>query len=211
MIGVSGTKYKILYLLKKNQRLSAASLSASLAMTEMGVRKHLRPLIKEGLIEVDICKRPVGRPVQIFLLSDRAEDAFPKNYGELTLQFLRDIDELYGGQAVERLFHRRKIRLIGKYETELGKSNAAESRLKRFNALQTAYGYMSRIHKIDDRTYELIEYNCPILEVARQYRTACSRETELIKEVLDADHVRRTLCRSEGGAYCRFLITWQNK
>lgn len=209
-VKMAGTKSKIMHLLKQKQELSVCDLANVLQMTKMGVRKHLTVLIKDGLVHVENKKGSVGRPVQIFSLGERAENLFPKNYGPIAVQFLKDIEELYGEQAVIKLFERRKTRLFLEYEQEMGGETVREAKASKLNELQKTRGYMSQLHKINDATYELIEYNCPIFEVAGQFKIACMRETELIKDVLGTDTVERTMCRADGATHCRFLIRFKN-
>lgn len=203
---LTGTKGRILDLLKKNPKLSAAEFADYLHMTEMGVRKHLNTLIQDGFIDVENSKQAVGRPVQFFSLNPKSDELFPKNYGEMTVHFLSDIEESFGKEAIEKLFLNRKIRLLDEYQSHVIDRYDHEEKTSKLNVIQNTKGYMSQLEKMSEGSYVLTEYNCPIMEVARNFPIACARETELIKDFLGADHVERTVCRAEGGAYCRFVI-----
>ncbi|TGA97808.1 transcriptional regulator [Sporolactobacillus shoreae] len=208
---MTGTKGKIMDLLKEQERLSAHDLAGILQMTEMGVRKHLMSLIHDGLVQVEDIRKPVGRPVQIFSLGERADQVFPKNYETMTVQLLKDITDLYGDQAVDTLFDRRKNRLFMEYQAKLDSRSVPEARTRKLNELRIKNGYMSRLRQINDSTYELTEYNCPIFEVARQFGAACTNETKLFKDVLRAESVERIACQADGRAHCRFRITFKDK
>lgn len=210
-VRMAGTKGKIMDLLKEKGKLSAHDLADALQMTEMGVRKHLMSLIHDELVQVEDIRKPIGRPAQIFSLGKKSSDLFPKNYERMTVLFLQDIVDLYGDQAVDALFDRRRNRLFKEYQMEVDSRSVPEARTRKLNELQKENGYMSRLRKINDSTYELTEYNCPIFEVARQFRTACTHETELIKRVLRAENVERIACQADGRAHCRFRITFKDK
>ncbi|RYM02125.1 transcriptional regulator [Sporolactobacillus sp. THM7-7] len=200
------TKDKILDILKRKQKLSVRDLSDLLHMTEMGVRKHLIPLGKKGFIQAENVRKSVGRPVQYFSLTEKAERLFPKNYEGMTVHFLMDMKNLYGQESVERLFARRKDRLFKEYRSAIPDDCGYKDRTAALEKLQNDRGYMSQLRQIDETTYELIEYNCPIFAVANRFKTACRHETDLIAEVLGASSVSRTMCRADGDTYCRFII-----
>lgn len=206
-----GSKDKLLHLLKKNERLTAHQLSEFLGMTEMGVRKHLAALEKDGLVRFENMKQAIGRPVQHFSLTEKADRYFPKNYEGMTVRFLTDIEQLYGPNAVRLLFDRRKHRLISAYEPAVSIGKTVAEKAAALEKQQNARNYMSELKKINDQTFELNEYNCPILAVARQFKLACSRETELIEAVLGEVHVERTMCQADGDRHCRFLIRFENR
>lgn len=206
----TGTKDKILELLKKQQKLSVNELSGQLHITEMGVRKHLGALEKDGFVKAEDSRQPIGRPVQLFSLTDKAESLFPKNYESMTVNFLNDIKNLYGQESINQLFDRRKERLSQSYKSSMANKRSHSEKIKTFAKLQDEKGYMSQLNKINDSTYELMEYNCPILAVANQFKLACQRETSLIKSVLGAESVERIMCRADGEAHCRFMIKFKN-
>lgn len=203
---MKGTKDKILDILKREQRLAVSELAKLLHMTEMGVRKHLSTLEEDGLIHVENVRKPVGRPVQLFSLTEKAEASFPKNYKHIAVQFLKDIEQLYGEESVNRLFENRKGRLYQVYHPSIGHEKSDEGKAEALARLQNERGYMCRLNRIGDGVFELIEYNCPILAVANQYKLACAHETDLMKSALGAEHVDRIMCRADGDAHCRFLI-----
>ena len=65
---------------------------------------------------------------------------------------------------------------------------------------------MANISQIEPNTYELIEYNCPILAVAHEYNVACSCETQMLKNVLKTDRIKTNNCKTDGDHHCKFLI-----
>ena len=51
----------------------------------------------------------------------------------------------------------------------------------------------------------LLEYNCPIIQVAEKHWEACSTETQLFEKLLDAK-VETTHRAAKGDLICEFLI-----
>jgi len=202
----SSTKDRILQLLKKEVSLTVNELTDHLDITHMAVRKHLISLEKDGLIKTKEVKQPMGRPLQTYSLSDKAEEYFPKNYEGISLEFLHDIKEIHGEEVVQQLFKKREARLIDEYSQRVQRKDSATEKLQEIVNIQNEKGYMADLTKIDDDTYEITEYNCPILSVAKDFKIACKCETDMFKEVLGIEQIHRTCCRTEGDNHCKFLL-----
>ncbi len=201
------TKDRILDLLKREVRMTVGALSERLEITDMAVRKHLSAMEKDGLIVTEEIRQPMGRPVQSYTLSAKGELLFPKSYEGLSVEFLQDIQALYGSKSVEQLFQNREKRLTKEYTLRMQKKSHQE-RMQEIQTIQNEKGYMADITKIDDNSYELIEYNCPIMTVAKEYKVACKCETSMFKNVLQTENVNRTSCKTEGNDHCRFQISF---
>nr|WP_036719879.1 metalloregulator ArsR/SmtB family transcription factor [Paenibacillus sp. JCM 10914] len=204
------TKDKILDSLKKQPELSVIQLASELNLTQIAIRKQVNLLLKDGFIQYREEKQEMGRPIQLFSVSEKGERLFPKNYEGITVDFLNDIRELHGNEAIHYLFKKRELRLSECYNKHMiGKSTV--EKMKELAALQNEKGYMADIKQLSDSTFELIEYNCPIFEVAKQYKLACTCETAMFKNVLETEQVERVMCQSDGDNHCRFLIKFTEK
>ncbi|WP_230203703.1 helix-turn-helix transcriptional regulator [Bacillus massiliigorillae] len=201
------TKEKILEYIKKEGLLTVNDLTKRLAITDMAVRKHLNILEKDHLIQATEMKQPMGRPLQIFSLTEKGERLFPKNYENISVEFLHDIQEIHGKESVSLLFSKREQRLTQEYSNRLA-LKPTTNKIEELVKIQNEKGYMADSTQIDHNTYELIEYNCPIMAVANDFKIACSCETEMLKNVLETQEIKRTCCRTDGDLHCKFLITF---
>ncbi|WP_338471885.1 metalloregulator ArsR/SmtB family transcription factor [Niallia sp. XMNu-256] len=201
------TKDKILQLLKKKVSLSVNELSDYLTITHMAVRKHLSSLERDGFISSKEMKQPIGRPLQVYFLTEIGEKLFPKNYEGITIEFLHDLKELYGEEAVIGLFETRENRLTNEYSQKI-KSESIPDKVKELVDIQNEKGYMADMIQVDQNTYKVIEHNCPILSVANQFKIACQCETQLLRNVLKTDNIERTTCKTDGDHHCTFLISF---
>ncbi|WP_400246813.1 helix-turn-helix transcriptional regulator [Niallia sp. JL1B1071] len=199
------TKDKILHFLKKEGALTVNDFTDRLQITHMAVRKHLTILEKDGLIQSELVKQPMGRPIQSYTLAERAELFFPKSYEGISIDLLHDVKELYGDDSVQQLFNKREERLTNEYISRMSDKTPSEKMLEMVE-IQNEKGYMADLSKVDDHTFEITEYNCPILEVAKEFKVACRCETEMLKNVLGTNTVSRTYCRTEGDNHCKFLV-----
>lgn len=199
------TKDRILDLLKRQGSVTVNDLTDHLNISHMAVRKHLDSLQKGNIIWSKEIKQPIGRPLQMYLLTDAGDKLFPKNYEGLTLEFLEDMKELYGEDSIQKLFQKREERLTSEYTKRLAQKTNKE-KIHEIANIQNEKGYMADVTEINPNTFELIEYNCPIMAVANEFKTACQCETNLFKNVLGTKDVRRVSCKTDGNDHCKFLI-----
>ncbi|OFD69847.1 helix-turn-helix transcriptional regulator [Bacillus mycoides] len=199
------TKDRILDFLKKEVSLTVNDLTDRLDITHMAVRKHLTILEKDGLIKSNEIKQSMGRPLQIYSLTEKGERLFPKNYEGISVEFLHDIKDLHGEESIHYLFKKREQRLTKEYSSRTAHKSTHE-KMNELVKIQNEKGYMANLSQIDENTYELVEYNCPILAVANDFKTACSCETQMFKNVLETNKVNRICCQTEGNAFCKFLV-----
>ncbi|MEH6941070.1 helix-turn-helix transcriptional regulator [Bacillus sp. JJ722] len=203
------TKEKILEYIKKEVSLTVSDLTKLLDITDMAVRKHLNILEKDQFIQSTEVKQPMGRPLQIYSLTEKGERLFPKNYENISVEFLHDIQEMHGTETVNQLFLKREQRLTQEYSNRMINMPTSE-KIDELVKIQNEKGYMADSTQIDENTFELVEYNCPIIAVANDFKMACSCETNMLKSVLKTREVKRTCCRTEGDVHCKFLIKFQN-
>ncbi|MDQ0268338.1 helix-turn-helix transcriptional regulator [Cytobacillus purgationiresistens] len=207
-VQINSTKDKVLHLLKKESSMTVNDLRDRLKITHMAVRKHLTALENIGFVCSKESKQSIGRPIQIYFLTEKGEKFFPKNYEGISLEFLQDIKEMYGNSAVDALFKKREERLTVEYSERLA-DKTSEEKIAELVKIQNEKGYMADVDQVDEQTYELTEYNCPILTVASSYKTACHCETQMLKSVLDTDQVNRVNCKTEGNDHCKFQIQFK--
>lgn len=201
----SSTRDEILTMLKMNKRMTVTEMANQLQITEMAVRRHLNTLEKDRYVETILVRQAMGRPLNIYQLSEAGEELFPRNYKNIILEFIDYIEELNGQEMVDQLFEKRKDRmketLIKRME---GKS--LEERLQTLTQIQNDNGYMANFEQNEDGSFEMSEHNCPIALVANKYQSACHRELELFKEVLGTDKIVRHACLSDGDGACQYHI-----
>jgi predicted ArsR family transcriptional regulator len=202
----SSTRNQILHLLKVKGSMTVGDMAGELGITEMAVRRHLNTLERDNLIQTRLLRQAMGRPTNVYSLSDEADDMFPKNYHDLTLEFLDDIQKLQGAEMVEALFNLRAQRQEDTYKTIVPEHTDFEKKLEMLAKMQNEKGYMVEVKK-DESTgkYFFVESNCPISNVAKEYVHACNCEKTLFEKVLDAD-VEQEECMATGGDNCVYVI-----
>ncbi|MCI1590078.1 helix-turn-helix transcriptional regulator [Heyndrickxia oleronia] len=201
----ASTKDEILHLLKRYKKMSVVDLETHLEITGMAVRRHLNNLENERMIQSETIRKNMGRPVQLYSLTKIGEGHFPKSYSNMTVEFLEDIEAINGPEMIDVLFQNRETRMEAKYKARI-EQNDLKDRVAELAKIQNENGYMVDWEEKEEGVFELIEYNCPIFEVARKYPKACSCEQSLFQKVLQTDEIEQVCCMSKGGDHCKYLI-----
>lgn len=201
----SSTRNEILNMLKLNAAMTVSDMAGQLQITEMAVRRHLNTLERDKLIESKMVRQAMGRPTNVYSLTEEAEHLFPRHYSDFALDFLQDLEELEGQDKIKDLFYRREQRLSDKYRREI-RGQSLEEKVQQLAVLQNQKGYMVEIEK-DSETGDFIfkEYNCPISQVAKEYQHACNCELSLFKTVLNTE-VEQNECIAQGEDKCVYVI-----
>lgn len=204
----TSTKQDILQLLMKRSQASAAELSTALKITPQAIRRHLKDLEAEGLIEYESSQLGMGRPQHIYQLSPQGKAKFPKGYGEFALSFLDTLAETVGKEQVSSILRKQWERKAEEYGDRLGRGDLAD-RVKNLVALRQAEGYMAECYAVEESSNSFIfaEHNCAISEVAASFPSVCGHELEMFSVLLPDCQIERTHWLIDGEHRCGYLIT----
>lgn len=204
------TRSALLRLLKMRGSCSTSEMAEAMGITEMAIRRHIQSLEKDGIIRSTLVRQAMGRPSYRYSLTDSADDLFPKNYSQLALDLLDQLESHEDGdERIARVFEGRRDRLERRYRSRIS-NLPPEQKIAVLTEIQNESGYMAECAPDAEArgTYTLHQYNCPVAKVARQYRHACHCERQLFERLLDAD-VERTECLAEGHIRCTYKIRYR--
>src|SRR5262249_1891405 len=68
----------------------------ALGITVVGTRQHLAKLHAEGLVAFDDHAGEIGRPKRVWRLTAKGHGRFPDTHGDLTVNLIGGIRELFG-------------------------------------------------------------------------------------------------------------------
>ncbi|MFV9511568.1 helix-turn-helix transcriptional regulator [Tepidibacillus sp. LV47] len=202
------TKEEILVMLKTNGSLTVSEIAKELGITEMGVRRHLNTLERDGMIKSALVRQSMGRPTHIYSLTDRAEDQFPKAYRQLALDLLDVVVYLDGKEKVKEIFDRREEMLRARY-LPLLTGETLEEKVHSLLDIQNDKGYMAELES-NEEGFLIKELNCPIAEIAKKNLEACEGERKLFENLLGV-HVENLQCMGRGDRVCSYLIHKKQK
>jgi predicted ArsR family transcriptional regulator len=207
------TEDRILYLLKSKGPQTASQLATRLGVTAMAVRQHLYRFGRDGLVAFADQRRPVGRPVRVWRLTERAATRFPENHAELTLELIVAVRATFGEEGLDRLLaERTRLQLRAYRERIRGAGDGSlESRVRVLAAIRREQGYMAEYVTRSDGSLLLRENHCPICVAAKSCQGLCREELGLFRAVLGTRaHVERTDHIIAGASRCAYVITPTN-
>ena len=202
------TGERILYLLKTKGPQAASALAQRLHLTAMAVRQHLYRFREEGLVKFSNERRPVGRPAQIWRLTERAATRFPESHAELTLEMISAIRAAFGEEGLNKLLKERTRRQLHDYSEKMRSAGSGLlERVRALSEIRSAQGYMSECTARPDGTILLAENNCPICIAAESCQGLCREELSLFREVLGKKtSVERSDHILAGARRCAYVI-----
>ncbi len=181
-----------------------AELARDLAMSGVGVRRHLANLAAEGLVEQSRCAPPgPGRPPAGWRLSASGMELFPRRYDGLALDLLDELppEELAGALA------RRNDKQVVQYQAAMASCGDLSEKVAELTRLRDVAGYQAEWAAGDDGALVLTENNCSIHRVAERHPAVCSLELSLLRRVLGPDvEVTRRAHAMAGDAVCAYCI-----
>ena len=213
MTQTPSTKEDILnYLLKVNQT-KAQELADLLEISPQAIRRHLKDLEIEGLIEHRAVQEGMGRPQYYYYLSKQGRDRFPNRYGEFAVSFLDTLMETVGEKQVGEVLKKQWERKADEYRQRIG-AGSLQARVAKLVELRREEGYMAELHDFDENMAEpktvekfiLSEHHCAISEVAESYPTVCGHELEMFGAILPDCAIERTHWINNGEHSCGYLI-----
>ncbi len=211
-------KEQILYLLKMQGATSATDLAEQLKLSPMAIRQHLQALRGEGLVAYSEQRRPIGRPVKLWQLTDRTLTIFPDSHADLMVEFLKSFESVLGEAELEKVLAERTRRQIQGYRVQFAtlegddSANSVPSRLdrqvQRLAEIRTKEGYMAEAIAQPDGSWLFVENHCPISEAAHTCRLLCRSELEVFTTLFGPHiNIKRVEHIMAGDRRCAYQIT----
>ena len=202
---MQATRYRILEIIKEQGDVTVAELAQRLDMAPVSVRHHLDVLQGENLIDSPRVRRTgtVGRPEQIYVLTEAAEEFFPSNTQNLAMALLDELKGLLPAPALSVILERMADKMAAE-ATPTPADAPMKQRLDNAVEFLNERGYLARWEQ-DGDALVLFTLNCPYSGVASQHRELCRMDQRLIGQLLGYSPVPITRL-SEGGCRCAYAL-----
>jgi predicted ArsR family transcriptional regulator len=200
---------RILYLLKSKGPQTAAQLAKRLGLTAMAVRQHMYRFDTDGMVVFADQRRPVGRPIRVWQLTERAAERFPESHAELTLEIIAAVRATFGEEGLDRLLAERTRLQLRTYRERIRAAGdgSLASQVRALAAIRRDQGYMAECVTRADGSLLLRENHCPICVAAKSCRGLCREELGLFRAVLGRRAlVERTDHILAGASRCAYVI-----
>ncbi|PSB14962.1 iron-sulfur cluster biosynthesis transcriptional regulator SufR [filamentous cyanobacterium CCP2] len=205
------TKQDILNHLLKQGQATAQELADSLDVSPQAIRRHLKDLEDDGLIEHQSIQAGMGRPNYVYQLSREGRDRLPDRYDDFALSLLDTLAETVGKDQVNRILHKQWERKALDYQRQIG-TGSIQERVAKLVELRKAEGYMAEWHLVEPEEsstpsrFIITEYNCAISHIAESFPSVCGHELEMFELALEGCKVERTHWLVNGEHRCGYLI-----
>jgi predicted ArsR family transcriptional regulator len=194
------------YLLRNKSGAAIDELAQAVGVTRTAVRQHLAALMRDALVAPGDMRPSGGRPQQLFVLTDRGKEAFPRHYSWFAQLLVEEITREHGQTGLRTRLGRIAAAVVAQLEQQHPMVNA--SRRQKIEALAQVMddlGYDARTGK--DAGGPTIEAdNCVFHELARKHPEICHFDLSLLSGYTGSK-VDLHECMARGGHVCRFRFT----
>jgi DeoR family suf operon transcriptional repressor len=200
----ASTKYDILVQLLRRGQATAQELADVLQVTPQAIRRHLKDLEQEGLIQHVAQGGSMGRPQHQYTLSRQGRAQFPNRYGEFAVDLLATLHQTLGREQLGQILAHQWQSKAMAYREALGQGDLA-SRIERLVQLRRSEGYMAE-SQVTPKGFVVTEHTCAIAAVAETFPRVCDHELELFATALPDCTVERTHWIVDGEHQCGYLV-----
>ena len=210
---VHAVRKQILEILKENRTATVAELAKQLEMAAVSVRNHLDILQGDALICVERVQRKgnVGRPQQVYALTEAASEFFPNNFATLAEGLVRQMKAVLPPEETQRAFSALACEIAAELNCENLCADDIEERLDRVAEFLSERGYLASWEPAGDSAadgYLLHKYNCPYAGVSDAHSEICLMDQALVNKLMGcACHRQHSM--TENGYRCTYQIKCQ--
>jgi DeoR family suf operon transcriptional repressor len=203
LAGQKGLRGEILLEMKKAQPLTAKELADIFGVSANAVRRHLKELEAESLIQYGREQRGAGAPTYAYRLSRDGEALFPNQYEQALTRLIGHVVDREGRDAaiavVEEQYAdlRRQLGGVVPGVTPL-------DRLRMLAGVMEDAGFMAESSERGGKITLRVQ-NCALHAVANCLPEVCDTELRFLEDVLDAQVERKTHIMSGCNA-CEYAV-----
>ncbi len=206
------TRDAVLSVLLREGEATAAQLAGSLGVSVQAMRRHLRSLEDDGLVEASPSHEGPGRPSNRWRLTAQGQGRFPDGSENFALGLLRTLTESLPADTLELVLRQQAEEKAADYRRLIGNGPLGH-RLERLVELRRQEGYLAECRRDDDPAatadtpaWVISEFHCSVVRIAEQYPVVCDQELRLIRHTFPDCAVERVHWRLEGGHSCGFRV-----
>lgn len=202
----TGTREKVLRTLLTHPRRTVNELADEVGISPISIRHHISSLTAEGLVSADEEHHGVGRPRQVFLLTEAGVEQFPTRYVRLTVRLLEQLKETMPAKMVNQLFTHMAQDLAKDLAADtVTQDLSMEERLELVKSILQREGFTIEWEQRGDE-YHIREISCPYYHVGQDHPEVCAVDQTLISTMLSSP-AAKTKCILNGDSYCTYVIT----
>lgn len=205
---VTPTRERVLGFIKQEGKASVKALTEEIGITPMAIRGHLNKLEKEELIKVTTLRQKLGRPLQVFSLTEKGETCFPQDYGRFAVEILHDLRELDGGKTLELVIKKREERIVAGLRAKMAGAQDWEEKMQIYHQFAEFHGNMPTLEKQGPRQFVLYINNCSLKAVVDQFPSCCDSEVSILHRLFPEAKVNKTKSLRNNDKSCCYQFSF---
>lgn len=200
------TREAALTLMLRQGEATAAQLAEALSVSVQVMRRHLRALEEEGLVEASPAPEGPGRPSNRWKLTAAGRRHFPNGSEQFALGLLGSMAASLPNGMVDQLLQRQATEQASDYRRQIGDGSLQE-RLERLVDLRRREGYVAEFCSNPDGPGWIIsEFHCSVMSIAERFPCVCDQELQMIRRTFPDCHVERVHWLLDGAQACGFAL-----
>jgi predicted ArsR family transcriptional regulator len=195
---------EIIDILKHTGAATVEELSNKLDITSVTVRHHLDVLRSEGWVSDPIVRHRTtsGRPQNVYTLTPKADELFPRNYNGLADVLLSEMKAQLDDRQINVIFEGAAARLVADAPRPVP-GESPETRVQKAVEFLNQKGYVANWERQPEGLL-IHTRNCPYDGLAESNPQLCSMDMSLMVALMGVQ-IERVCHRTEGDSTCAYL------
>jgi len=203
------TREAALSSLLRRGEATAAELALELGVSVQVMRRHLRSLEEDRLVEASPAPEGPGRPSNRWRLTSGGHSHFPDGSEHFALGLLQSLAKTLPPETIRGLMDQQAVAKARDYRRRIGEGPLAQ-RLERLVEIRKAEGYVAELDRDPAapgaEAWVISEFHCSVMRIAEEFPMVCDQELQLIGQTLPDCHVERVHWRLKEGHSCGFRL-----
>jgi DeoR family suf operon transcriptional repressor len=204
------TRDGVLAVLLRQGEATAAELAEALGVSVQAMRRHLRSLEDDLLVEASASAAGPGRPTNHWRLTHRGQERFGDGSETFALGLLHSMAASLPPDTVSNLMEQQAEEKARHYRGQIG-GGPLEDRLERLTELRRAEGYVADLgpdpsQEGSPRAWLIREHHCSVMRIAEEFPQVCDQELQLLRLTFPDCQIDRVHWRLQAGHSCGFRL-----
>ena len=197
-------------LLRNKRGATVDELGQVLGVTRTAIRQHLASLMRDGLVAPGETRASGGRPKQLFLLTEKGREAFPRHYSWFAQLLIEAMAQEHGATGLRTRLGRIAAAVVAQLRHRTPEAGTRREKVAQLSSLMDELGYDARMTKDVGGAPTIEADNCVFHELAMKNPVICHFDLALMSSYTGSK-VELHECMAKGGHVCRFRFTPRNQ
>jgi len=185
--------------------LTVDELAKGLAITRNAVRQHLAALENAGVVMASETRPSGGRPQQLFVLSEKGYELFPRQYTLLAKLLVEAVAKEAGSEGLAERMKNMGLAVSTQLLAEQPLMKTPAERTRKLVVLMKQLGYGARALPSENEATIIEADNCVFHTLARQHEEICQFDLAIMSG-FSGQSVEHQSCMARGDNVCRFRL-----